>query len=242
MNGNVIKTVACLSMLLDHIGYLLFPQAEWLRWCGRLALPLFAYLVAEGCRHTRNRRRYFLRMLGLGLLCQVFGSVQGLYSGQTKLIFLNILLTLSAAQLLCFAWLDLAEATARKEGQSKALGRFSLTVAGVVAVYAFGLALKPLVGVEVQFDYGLAGMCLPLFALFGSRKPLRLLSFGVGLVCLCMSIGTAMPYAWLALLALPLLALYNGQQGDKRWQFAFYAFYPLHLSVLYGVRLLLSVI
>ena len=49
MNGNVIKAVACLSMLLDHIGYLLFPQAEWLRWCGRLALPLFAYLVAEGC-------------------------------------------------------------------------------------------------------------------------------------------------------------------------------------------------
>ena len=46
MNANRLKGIACLSMLLDHIGYVLFPQVEWLRWCGRLALPIFAFLVA----------------------------------------------------------------------------------------------------------------------------------------------------------------------------------------------------
>lgn len=56
-------------MLVDHIGYLLLPDVVWLRWIGRLALPIFAYFVAEGCRHTRNRWRYVGRMLGLGCLC-----------------------------------------------------------------------------------------------------------------------------------------------------------------------------
>ena len=46
-------------MTIDHIGAMLFPQAVWLRVIGRLAFPLFSYCIAEGCRYTRNKARYF---------------------------------------------------------------------------------------------------------------------------------------------------------------------------------------
>lgn len=237
MNANQLKLVACLSMLLDHIGYLLFPQVEWLRWCGRLAMPLFAYLVAEGCLHTRNRWRYFLRILGLALLCQLGSSLESvLYGGGD--VYLNVLFTLSAGQLLCFVWLDFTDAVSRREEQAKAAGRLLLLVAAVVLVCTFGERMKPLVGVSMLFDYGLSGIFLPLFALLGRTKVTRLLTFSGGILWMCLSFCRTMPFIWLAFLALPLLAMYNGRQGDRRWQYAFYAFYPLHLVVLYGVRFL----
>ncbi|MBQ9860229.1 MAG: hypothetical protein IJO76_06100 [Clostridia bacterium] len=238
LTANGVKLLACLSMLVDHTGYLLFPQLEWLRWIGRLALPLFAFMVAEGCRHTHNRRRYFLRMLGLGLACQLVYLAEGLPHGGTTAILLNILLTLSAAQLICFAWLDWESAYRQRQGQGIALLRFLLTVAACTAVNAFGLTLAPLIGVTVVFDYGLAGMLLPLFALLFTGRIPRLLSFAVGVVMLCFSLCRQMPYCWFALLALPILALYNGRRGSHRLQVWFYAFYPAHLAVLYGIQLL----
>jgi hypothetical protein len=60
LTGNQLKLLALLTMTCDHIGVSLFPQALWLRVIGRLALPIFAYMIAEGCRHTRNRKRYLL--------------------------------------------------------------------------------------------------------------------------------------------------------------------------------------
>lgn len=48
MTSNAIKLIACISMLIDHAGVILFPEYPFLRWIGRLAMPLFAFTVAEG--------------------------------------------------------------------------------------------------------------------------------------------------------------------------------------------------
>ena len=62
-----LKLLAMAAMLADHIGYLFFPQALWMRCVGRLAFPIFAFQVAEGWYRTCNRRRYFLRLALCGL-------------------------------------------------------------------------------------------------------------------------------------------------------------------------------
>ena len=58
LSGNQLKIIAMLTMLVDHIGVQLFPECIILRIIGRLSLPIFAYMIAEGCLHTRNRPKY----------------------------------------------------------------------------------------------------------------------------------------------------------------------------------------
>ena len=57
LNGNHLKLIAAFSMLLDHAGILLFPQIRMLRIIGRLAYPIFAFMIAEGCRYTKNKAK-----------------------------------------------------------------------------------------------------------------------------------------------------------------------------------------
>lgn len=66
LNGNHLKLIAAFTMLLDHAGILLFPRVTLFRILGRLAYPIYAYMIAEGCRYTRNKLRYFLMVFGLG--------------------------------------------------------------------------------------------------------------------------------------------------------------------------------
>ena len=72
LTGNQLKILAMIAMTCDHVGLQLFPQWTFLRIIGRLALPIYAYMIAEGCRYTRDRRKYLLRMVSLAALCQIF--------------------------------------------------------------------------------------------------------------------------------------------------------------------------
>ena len=55
LNNNVLKIIAAISMLLDHIGLILFPSIEIFRILGRIAFPIFAFTIAEGAKYTRIR-------------------------------------------------------------------------------------------------------------------------------------------------------------------------------------------
>ena len=61
LTGNQLKLLALITMTIDHIGMILFPHIPLFRIIGRLSMPIFAYMIAEGCRHTRNRKKYLLR-------------------------------------------------------------------------------------------------------------------------------------------------------------------------------------
>jgi len=70
-NGDFLKFVAMLTMLIDHIGYLFFPAALWLRIIGRISFPIFAFLIARGYRYTSDKKKYALRLFVFGLISQV---------------------------------------------------------------------------------------------------------------------------------------------------------------------------
>ncbi|MBQ8005101.1 MAG: hypothetical protein IJ303_02170, partial [Clostridia bacterium] len=57
-------------MLADHIGMIFFPNIQIFRIIGRLAFPIFAFMIAEGCRYTKNKARYFFTVFVLGIICQ----------------------------------------------------------------------------------------------------------------------------------------------------------------------------
>ena len=69
--GNELKLIALVSMTCDHVGLQLLPNVLFLRILGRLAFPIFAYMIAEGCRYTRSRKKYLLRMVSLAAVCGI---------------------------------------------------------------------------------------------------------------------------------------------------------------------------
>ena len=81
LSAMTLKYIAMATMLVDHIGYVLFPWILWLRCVGRIAFPIFAFQIAEGCIRTHDRRRYALRLLLFAVLMETAGTVVG--PGQT---------------------------------------------------------------------------------------------------------------------------------------------------------------
>lgn len=71
LNNNQLKIIALISMTIDHIGVQLFPDIVVLRIIGRLAFPIFAYMIAEGAKYTKNRPKYLLTISLTALICQM---------------------------------------------------------------------------------------------------------------------------------------------------------------------------
>ena len=94
LSGNALKLIAAAAMVADHVGYLFFPTVAALRIIGRLAFPIFAYMIAEGCGYTRNKLKYFLHVFLLAVICQI------VYFVAARDTHMNILVTFSLAILL----------------------------------------------------------------------------------------------------------------------------------------------
>ena len=222
LTGNQLKILALIAMTCDHVGYQVFPQYEILRWIGRLAFPIFAYMIAEGAKHTKNRLRYFLQMFGLGLLCQAvyFFAMNSLYQ--------CILITFSFSIILIYA-LD----HARKKNNPDAWILFAL----VFLTVFFLVEILPLLLIKTDYavDYGIWGVLTPVFVYLGANKIYKLLFAAVPLAFLSV-IFTG--YQWISFGALLLLALYNGKRGKWKMKNLFYVYYPLHLVIIYGISLI----
>ena len=224
LSGNWLKIIAMISMLADHIGVILLPQVGVLRMIGRLAYPIFAYMIAEGCRYTKNRALYLGQIGVLGLGCQI---VCAFFANGWHL---NILITFSMAILLIYGI----------EGFVKNRNAFSLTVM-ILTLATVGLIelILPEIFAEQGFhpDYGALGVMLPVLVYFARGKWGRLFFTAIILLAMGISSGGAQ---WWGLAALPLLALYNGRRGRLRLKYLFYVFYPAHLAVLYLLDMLLG--
>ena len=99
LSGNSIKIIAVISMLIDHVGVMLFPNVFLLRAIGRLAMPLFAFAISEGCRYTKNKLRHFLTIFALGVVCQIVYFVFN-----PNDIYFSILFTFSFAILIIYSF------------------------------------------------------------------------------------------------------------------------------------------
>lgn len=224
LTGNQLKLLALIAMTCDHVGLQLLPQFVLLRIVGRLAAPIFAYMVAEGCRYSRHRGRYLGRILGMAALCQIvfFAAMRSLYQ--------CIFVTFSLSVCLIYA---LDHAVSRRTVMSALLAAAAL---GAVIFVTEGLP-RILVRTDFDVDYGLWGVMLPVLVYFGRTKEEKLALFAVGVSLLGLHYGAVQ---WWGLLSLPLMALYNGQKGTRSIGALFYWYYPIHLAVIYGLSLLLE--
>ena len=89
LSGNAIKLIACVFMFIDHLGFIFFPAEPIYRIIGRLAFPLFAFMIGEGAKHTRNKLRYFLT------LAIFAAAVEGVYFLLFKSFIRSVFVTFS---------------------------------------------------------------------------------------------------------------------------------------------------
>ncbi len=224
LTNNQLKIIAMVSMLFDHIGKELLPQYPVLQIIGRLAFPIFAYMIAEGCFYTKNKLKYFLTIFILGTGCQV------VYMVAEQSFYQNVLITFSLSIALIFS---LENFRIKREKVSVIILLFTVLTASVLTV------LLPLFLEEYGFqvDYGILGVLLPV-AVFYGKNQLQKLSFAtIMLILLAYSFGGEIQ--WFSLFSIPILALYNQKRGKYNIKPLFYIFYPAHLVVIYFISLIL---
>lgn len=219
LSGNALKIIAAIAMTLDHMGLMLFPRQILFRILGRLALPIYAFMIAEGCKYTRNRAKYFGMVFGLGAVCQT------VYWFVDHSLYFSILITFSLSILMVYALQYWKERSTLFSG----------------LVFAAAVALVYGLNRVFTIDYGFWGCMLPVFAALPHRTkydryPVSILTLGLGLVLLAIDLGDIQTFS---LLALPLLLAYSGKRGKWKLKYFFYIFYPVHLVILEGIALLL---
>jgi hypothetical protein len=236
MTTSMLKIIACLLMLIDHMGAALFPEVTILRMIGRLSFPIFAYLIAIGYSKTNSFPKYLRRLLIFGVVSQIpfslaFSKQISIHSFYDFLRFflgspnphLNIFFTLALGLIAIHIW----------DKEESRLGK-------IIIVLALGITAK-----AFSTDYDMYGIAMMLaFYIFRDYKIKIVISqIFVYILFSASSIllhvykfpGTTMKLVWfrqaISLLALIFIFMYNGKKGKDLKHF-FYAFYPVHLLVI----------
>ena len=231
---SLLKLVAMLTMLCDHMGKMIFPQYGVMRLIGRIAFPIYAYCLAVGCVYTRSPFAYLKRVVLLALISQPLYAVAMGHSVKAMYAVSFTEQPVKAAlNFYIHSW-------------SKPSILVSLAL-GVMLIWAirerqivFSVALAVFIFlIRGKLDYGTKGIVLMLaFYVFCDRRWLSLplvLAYmvwwglkGGGYSAFGVKFGAQM----FAVLALPLIYIHT-KSGCKLPKWLSYGFYPLHLVLVY---------
>lgn len=220
----VLKLIACVTMLIDHFGHAIVPGLPVMhmvelyyacRIIGRIAFPIYCFLLVEGMRRTRNPQKYILR-LGIGVLLAEI-PFDLLFEGGFSWGYQSVMVTLTLGALMLFCM--------RKTEKKW----WRLLMALPFAVLA-ELA---------KCDYG--GWGIAMIAVFALLDRFSLQFVGVLLVAAAMPsagitvFGVFFSCELAALLAMLPIGFYSGRKltYNRALQWGFYLFYPVHLLILW---------
>lgn len=247
LSGSTIKLIAMAIMLLDHIGGIILEriliarginevteatasafleQNQILYWTdfvlrnviGRVAFPLFLFLLFEGFRHTHDRKRYAFNLAVLALISEIPYNLS--MSGQ---FFCWERQSIGITLLLCLLLLCLMDYIDQKLDS-----QITITVLQLLTTVAFSF-----VSFFIRGEYGASGI-LAMAVIYFFRKT-RMMSMVTG----CLALSTLSTTEITSFLCLIPIHYYNGERGISK-KYIFYAFYPVHLLVLYGIACLMG--
>ena len=210
LSGSALKVIALVSMATDHCAYYLMEHDtllyEVMRCFGRIAFPVFAFLIAEGFRHTQNRMKYFLQLLGFAVISEVPWYLLNGLDGTHNVLFT---LALGVMALAAFE-------TLKKD--DILCGAVILSIAGFASWSGVDYEWRGILIMVVFYPFG--NVSNPSFP--SGRKAQLFCAFP-----LMMHYGIVG-----ALLTCGMIACYDGTRGfihGKVAKYGFYAFYPVHL-------------
>lgn len=227
MSQEVLKLIACVTMLIDHFGHAIVPylpvpyMANLYYLCriiGRVAFPIYCFLLVEGMKKTRNPKKYILR-LGIGILLAELPFdllIKGGISWEYQSVMVT--LTLGAVMLWCM-----------HKTEKKWLKLLMILPCAILAELA-------------KCDYGAGGIVMiAVFALFDRPVLQTVALFLVNWQLLpsagIILFGVVVVIQLFATLAMIPIAFYNGKKltHNRVVQWGFYLFYPVHLLILWVI-------
>ncbi|MBE6964257.1 MAG: conjugal transfer protein TraX [Ruminococcaceae bacterium] len=241
-------TLHCIAMVLmlgDHLWATFLPQQDWLTCVGRLAFPIFAFLLAEGFWRTANLNKYMRRMLLFALASEIPFNlmvsrriIQPFHQNVLWTFLLSLIALSAVKKLETKGWVLRIAGTALT-----ALGFYVLGFVTFVDYYGYGILMVMLFyltrsGQDAPRSVRMGLMAVQLLGMYWINVEMM-----GGLVYPVTLLGWSFefPRQGLALLALPILWLYDGRQGlhNPYTKWGCYLFYPVHLLILGGLLKLL---
>lgn len=213
MSVLILKIIGLTSMIIDHYGAIFHDGVDIYRIIGRLAFPIYAFLLVEGYRHTRDVKKYAIRLFVFALVSELPFDLA--FYGKLGFVHQNIFFTL-------FIGLILMHLLDNKISNYKI--NDSLLIIG-----AFFIAML------TSVDYNFIGIIyiLTFYYTKDFSNPKKILTQALILFLTNLSlVGFGQQYS---LIALPFIYFYNGKLGksNKFLQLFFYVAYPLHLLIFY---------
>lgn len=224
MSTFALKLIAIITMLIDHVAaFLISSEAHpelylTMRSIGRIAFPIFSFLIVEGFYHTKDIKKYLIRLGAFALISEIpFDLVHGYV---LEFTYQNVFFTLFLGLLLVY-FMNQVEQKYKKE----------VIVSNILdALLTFAFCA---VAVVLRTDYNLQGILIIVaFYLFRGNKVLLTVAM---LIVNGMFGGTIQALATIAMLP---IAFYNGQKGRSA-KYLFYIFYPAHLLIIYLIGVIL---
>lgn len=236
----LLHIMAMALMLCDHLWGTILGQYIILNDIGRIAYPIFAFMLVEGFFHTHDLKKYLLRLLIFALISEIPFDLMA--NGVVFYPFHQNVMWTFMIGLLLMAWIE----------NTKKKGKLRLTI----VVSALAVAAGFIGGIITFADYyGFGVLVVLVFYFFRGKKwwcylgqvvfLYYILVEGLGGYCHVVTIfghTFEVVQEGFALFALIPIWLYNGQKGyHKKWfQYFCYAFYPAHILILYLLRYVIS--
>lgn len=218
----MLKIVALISMLIDHFAhyfhFMISPEIYFIcRAVGRIAMPIFVFLLVQGFLHTKDIKKYLCRLLITALVTQLGMVILGLINREYFAEYvikvtetLNILFSfvLSLILLMCL------DRQIIKEDKKKLLDKFIRVIiaAIIVAMYTF---------INIDYEYIVPILCIVIYIFEKLKINIKdkiLRYIHILLECtliFCISAFQSVIYGLFSALAIPLIAIYNGKLGKK---------------------------
>lgn len=239
ISSAMLHIIAMTLMFADHLWAVLLPGWEWLTCIGRIAFPIFAFMLVEGFFYTSNIKKYFKRLFIFALISEI--PFDFVYSGTAFYPYhQNVLWTF----ILGLALIWCIDSVKKK---NKLWLTILVSIGVTIAGYVIGMIIKP-------DYYGSGIVTLLIFYFFRGRKWWCFLGQFACLYYIEMEVLGGYYYVvnfmgmeleiiqqGFALLALIPIWLYNGRKGfNAKWfKYFCYGFYPAHLALLYLIYFVL---
>jgi hypothetical protein len=204
----MMQWIAMITMLIDHIGAVFYPQVAELRIIGRIAFPIYAFAVYIGYKHTRNVQKYIWRLFWIAVLSQLpFMAAFNHFS-------LNVVWTLWSALLVLLV-----------------LDKLPVRMLGIPIVALAGLVME-----ITHMDYGMYGLLLVLLFRYFQGPILVMAHVLLNGLYIMLYSGSVQMYSVVATAGIAIAQYYNAgfRLKGPRWIWRY--FYPAHLAVIALIR------